>query len=112
MTRITLITAAVAALLAPAAMANVSQNCTVPNSVKCTLSSPNGIASARVHLGAPHNIDVVNKNYGSCPRSVEVTFDPVAGIQNYAVSATECSGAQGKLVLQPKGTAKPLGLKN
>lgn len=112
MTRISLIAAALAALLAPAAMANVSQNCSVPNAVKCTLSSPNGIATARVHLGAPHSIDVVNNSYRSCPRSVQVSFDPVAGIQNYTVSATECSGAQGKLTLQPKGGSKKLGFSN
>jgi hypothetical protein len=70
-------------------------NCTIPNSVSCDISSPNGIQSVNIQANNPFGdpINLVDKNYSGCPTSVTVGWDSA-----YKASDTnivECKGVSG-----------------
>lgn len=99
-------TAAVA-LLAPmshaakfkavATTAGATMNCTVPNSVKCTISSAKGIKFVKIQANTGQGpIYLVNKSYRSCPKNVTVSWDSAYNASNKQIG--ECS--LGKLKLK------------
>jgi hypothetical protein len=104
----TLIAVATAALLAaPTASAGnlklgavkasgPTMNCSVPNQIKCTISSAKGIRLVRIQSNTGQGtINVVNKNYAGCPKSVSVAWDSAFPVHNKQI--VECSPARLKL---------------
>jgi hypothetical protein len=123
---------------AGAAGSNIT--CAIPNNVVCTVSNPLGIKSVKVNVnfgGGIGNVAVVDETYVSCPKSVNVHWDPI--VPNYAFTVEACSGLKvtngqppvvgekttamiiavkpnagfpgsGAFVLKTHGDPKPLGL--
>ncbi|PSB55578.1 hypothetical protein [Chamaesiphon polymorphus] len=69
-------------------------NCTIPNNVSCDISSSKGIKSVKIQSNTPlGTIDLVNKNYDNCPKSVTVTWDSAYQSSNQDI--VECQGVSG-----------------
>lgn len=104
-TKILAATAAVA-LLAPVShaakfkavskAAGAAMNCTVPNHVKCTISSSKGIKFVKIQANTGQGqIYLVNKSYRSCPKNVTVSWDSAYSASNKQIG--ECKSGKLKL---------------
>jgi len=73
-----------------------TMNCTVPNHIKCTISSSKGIKRVKIQSNTGQGtINVVNKTYRSCPKSVSVSWDSAYPAHNKQI--VECTSAKLKL---------------
>ena len=74
-----------------AGAAGTTVNCNIPNNVVCTVSNPAGIKSVKVTVdfGNLGNIAVVDQTYPACPKSVDVSWDPI--VPNYHFTVEACS---------------------
>lgn len=74
-------------------------NCTVPNAVVCTISSPKGIKSVNFKGGpvGENPFNLVNKSYEGCPKEVKVSWDSAYQSPKALRFVTECSGVIGNL---------------
>jgi hypothetical protein len=75
---------------AEAAGATIS--CSVPLDVVCDVTHPDGIANVTVlvDFGDLGVVDVVNKDYPTCPKDVTVSWDPI--VPNATIVVTPCEG--------------------
>lgn len=77
-------------------MAGPSMNCSVPNHVVCTISSTKGLKLVKITANTPQgSVNLVNKTYRSCPKSVKVSWD--SAYQMAGKQIVECSGGGFKL---------------
>jgi sorbitol-specific phosphotransferase system component IIBC len=82
-------------------------NCSIPNSVKCNISSSKGIKSVKIQTQGPSGpVYIVNESYQSCPLSVTVQWDSA-----YQASATEIVECQNVAGGGSGRTGKPSGIK-
>jgi hypothetical protein len=73
-----------------AGAAGTTVNCAIPNNIVCTVSNPAGIKSVKVMVdfGNLGNIAVVDEAYVSCPKTVNVHWDPI--VPNYQFFVEPC----------------------
>ncbi|MFC5587169.1 hypothetical protein ACFPOD_18790 [Nitratireductor kimnyeongensis] len=72
-------------------MASPSMNCSVPNHVVCNISSTKGLKLVKITANTPQgSVNLVNKTYRSCPKSVKVSWD--SAYQMAGKQIVECSG--------------------
>lgn len=70
--------------------AGATMNCTVPNHVKCTISSSKGIKFIKIQANTGQGpVYLVNKSYRSCPKNVTVSWDSAYQASNKQIG--ECS---------------------
>jgi hypothetical protein len=82
-------------------------NCSIPNNVKCTISSSKGIKSVKIQTQGPSGpVYIVNESYQNCPRSVTVHWDSAYKASNTDI--VECQSVSGGGF---SGTGKPSGVK-
>jgi hypothetical protein len=82
--------------VAPAA-GGANIQCSVPNNVKCTITSAKGVKSVRITSNTPFgNVDLVNTSYNACPKQVTVSWD--SAYQAASTNIVECGTA--KLLLR------------
>ncbi|WP_245396445.1 hypothetical protein [Jiella sonneratiae] len=78
------------------ASAATSMSCTIPNSVSCTITSTKGLRSVLIKANTPLGvIDLVNKTYRGCPKSVKVSWD--SAYHSSSTKFVECASAKLKL---------------
>ncbi|WP_457940464.1 hypothetical protein [Mesorhizobium sp. 10J20-29] len=71
------------------ASAGAAIHCTIPNAVSCTVSSQKGVRSVKITANTPQGtINLVNKRYNSCPKSVKVSWD--SAFQAASTKIVEC----------------------
>jgi hypothetical protein len=97
--------AVVAAIASPAfaqsfatapARSGASISCSIPNNVVCTITSQKGLKKVVIKSNTPQGtVNLVNKTYYSCPKSVTVSWD--SAYHSSSNQFTECSGAKLKL---------------
>lgn len=73
--------------------AGATMNCTVPNHVKCTISSSKGIKFVKIQANTGQGpIYLVNKSYRSCPKNVTVSWDSAYNASNQQIG--ECKSGK------------------
>ena len=94
-----------------AGAAGTTVSCAIPNNVVCKVSNPAGIKSVKVMVnfgGGIGTVAVVNEAYPSCPKTVDVHWDPI--VPNYAFAVEECSGLKVTNGQPPVGGLKTTGI--
>ncbi len=91
--------------------AGPSIKCSVPNNVKCTVSSSKGIKRVKIQSNTAQGvINVVNKSYSGCPKQVTVGWDsayPASKKQVIECSASRAKATKATLKVKPARASGP-----